>query len=601
MSPTEIANYALLRLGNPGIDSFDENSREGQAVRTAYSVALKGLLRSHAWSFATARTTLSQLSEAPAFGWSYAYQKPTDCLRVLSLNKKPATEGSTYAIEGEQILTDQAEAQVIYIQEITDPDKWDDLFVEAFTLKLAVSLAMPLSGSVQKKQDLQSELELLKLPEASLVDSNEGRPEILQPGTESQMLMGRSFTSALEAIIEGINGEDGANGWSPQIAIITDGDRRVQQIVGWTGGDGDPPETGYVSPSGIVQNISDATDLSGGVGPQGPVGPSGPRGIQGERGEQGIQGIQGPAGVDGVDGVDGEPGDQGETGADGADGADGEVAIGSDTDIDGVVFGDGAQLSAATASEIRIAADLNTTDSPTFSGLSLPGGSEINVGSSAGDLQVSLGDIHVETTNGTAFLRNSAAFGKLYVGANGTTATWGGQIQFGASRTLGAGVGVTLIGRRNGSFEISAGSMSIDCDLSLDDGTVISVGGGSGSLSIDGDLLVDSLSPTGSNFRVGLIHIFGGAGSSRSVIIDASGVRASNNTGFIGINDTGIQRGSSTGDLKVVERIGSALGNLELSDLIATGNVDFSGLPTSDPAVTGRLYNDSGTLKISAG
>ena len=31
------------------------------------------------------------------------------------------------------------------------------------------------------------------------------------------------------------------------------------------------------------------------------------------------------------------------------------------------------------------------------------------------------------------------------------------------------------------------------------------------------------------------------------------------------------------------------------------GNVDFSGLPTSDPGISGRLWNDGGTLKISAG
>ena len=29
--------------------------------------------------------------------------------------------------------------------------------------------------------------------------------------------------------------------------------------------------------------------------------------------------------------------------------------------------------------------------------------------------------------------------------------------------------------------------------------------------------------------------------------------------------------------------------------------IDFTNLPTSDPSVAGRLYNDSGTVKISAG
>jgi hypothetical protein len=34
----------------------------------------------------------------------------------------------------------------------------------------------------------------------------------------------------------------------------------------------------------------------------------------------------------------------------------------------------------------------------------------------------------------------------------------------------------------------------------------------------------------------------------------------------------------------------------------ATGaQIDFGGLPTSDPSVAGRLWNDSGTVKVSAG
>ena len=36
-------------------------------------------------------------------------------------------------------------------------------------------------------------------------------------------------------------------------------------------------------------------------------------------------------------------------------------------------------------------------------------------------------------------------------------------------------------------------------------------------------------------------------------------------------------------------------------DVIMAANVDFTGLPTADPVVAGRLWSDSGTLKISAG
>ena len=47
---------------------------------------------------------------------------------------------------------------------------------------------------------------------------------------------------------------------------------------------------------------------------------------------------------------------------------------------------------------------------------------------------------------------------------------------------------------------------------------------------------------------------------------------------------------------------GSAQSTGSLGSLkIAGASVDFSGLPTSDPSVAGRLWNDSNTLKISAG
>ena len=36
-------------------------------------------------------------------------------------------------------------------------------------------------------------------------------------------------------------------------------------------------------------------------------------------------------------------------------------------------------------------------------------------------------------------------------------------------------------------------------------------------------------------------------------------------------------------------------------DIVMAANVDFTGLPTSDPNTEGRLYNDSGTVKVSSG
>ena len=59
----------------------------------------------------------------------------------------------------------------------------------------------------------------------------------------------------------------GADGWSPLIAVVADGGRRVQRVIDWTGGTGAKPAVnGYVGASGIVANISDAVDIRGAVG-----------------------------------------------------------------------------------------------------------------------------------------------------------------------------------------------------------------------------------------------------------------------------------------------------------------------------------------------
>ena len=51
--------------------------------------------------------------------------------------------------------------------------------------------------------------------------------------------------------------------------------------------------------------------------------------------------------------------------------------------------------------------------------------------------------------------------------------------------------------------------------------------------------------------------------------------------------------------------VGSVTGNVtgvvDATDLTASGVVTFSGLPTSDPAVAGQLWLDTGVLTVSAG
>ncbi len=67
--------------------------------------------------------------------------------------------------------------------------------------------------------------------------------------------------------LQGIQGLAGLHGWTPKFAVVTDGTRRVQQVVDWFGGTGSKPATGeYVGATGLVATIAQAVDIRGPAG-----------------------------------------------------------------------------------------------------------------------------------------------------------------------------------------------------------------------------------------------------------------------------------------------------------------------------------------------
>lgn len=56
----------------------------------------------------------------------------------------------------------------------------------------------------------------------------------------------------------------GFDGWSPRLAVVVDGNREVIEVVGWSGGTGNPPASGvYLGSTGYVTNIADAVNVRG--------------------------------------------------------------------------------------------------------------------------------------------------------------------------------------------------------------------------------------------------------------------------------------------------------------------------------------------------
>jgi hypothetical protein len=61
-----------------------------------------------------------------------------------------------------------------------------------------------------------------------------------------------------------------SNGWTPQLAVASDGKRRILRVADWFGGTGEKPLRGiYLGKDGYVSNIAAAEEIRGDVGPPG--------------------------------------------------------------------------------------------------------------------------------------------------------------------------------------------------------------------------------------------------------------------------------------------------------------------------------------------
>ncbi len=84
-------------------------------------------------------------------------------------------------------------------------------------------------------------------------------------GAASATITGTAPSQVLNLVVpQGIQGIQGNAGWSPIFATVVDGERRVLQLVDWTGGTGSKPATGeYVGATGLVATITQAVDIRG--------------------------------------------------------------------------------------------------------------------------------------------------------------------------------------------------------------------------------------------------------------------------------------------------------------------------------------------------
>lgn len=180
----QVANMALISLGCQPIQSFADTTTEAVTVNSCYDILRNEVLRSHPWSFATRRATLSATT-APEYGYSRAFALPVYCVRILEItfpnrpDATPYTFGSTsmgrtvpFRIEGRTIVTDESAVTLKYISRDIEPDVYDTLFTSALTARIIAELAYPLTQSTSK-EDMAWKKYTLIMAQARSADASE--------------------------------------------------------------------------------------------------------------------------------------------------------------------------------------------------------------------------------------------------------------------------------------------------------------------------------------------------------------------------------------------------------------------------------------------
>ena len=175
-SDVDICNVAISALGGKRINALGEATNEGRLCGVYFPFLRDALLADHKWNFASTRVyKQATLATGPLFGWSYAYQLPSNCLRVLDTED----EDMKWIVEQDQLFADYTEVSYRYIFRQTDVSKWSAGFALAMAKGMEALLSIPLTGRGERQQQAWADFkQVYQL--AKGVDGQEGFPSALR-------------------------------------------------------------------------------------------------------------------------------------------------------------------------------------------------------------------------------------------------------------------------------------------------------------------------------------------------------------------------------------------------------------------------------------
>jgi hypothetical protein len=172
-SDVQIVNLALTGIGAARILDLSDDQETARKCNAVYGLVRDEVLASYPWKFATDQVAMARLVTGPLFGYQYAFQIPSDCLRIVATDLD--ANGYKWTRRGETVVTDQPSISIEFIKRIEDPTKFSPAFVTALAARLEADLAYPVSNDVKLAAAKLDIYHKSKLPMAKSLDAQEGR------------------------------------------------------------------------------------------------------------------------------------------------------------------------------------------------------------------------------------------------------------------------------------------------------------------------------------------------------------------------------------------------------------------------------------------
>lgn len=171
MSLIGIYNLALVPLGVDRVLDPDEETEHARKCNEIYPYIRDEELSAHPWNFATMQAQCALTTETVLFDYTYAYQKPSDCLRIIKIYE----DDDAYQVVGDLIYTDVSTLYIEYIKQITDTNVFSSAFKTVLAARLKYELCFALTGSRTMTLELFEVLQRTRKM-AKAIDAQEGTP-----------------------------------------------------------------------------------------------------------------------------------------------------------------------------------------------------------------------------------------------------------------------------------------------------------------------------------------------------------------------------------------------------------------------------------------